>query len=234
MSAEHEHAHDHEHEHGHDHAHAHGHEHAHDHDHGAPHPLAADDTSPPGRYELMIMAMRDLLIEKDVITAEQVRKGFETLDSWQPARGAQIVARAWTDPAYKARLLADGNEAIADFGLNMGGAKLTVVENTDDVQNVIVCTLCSCYPRAVLGLPPDWYRSKAYRARVVVEPRAVVKELGLDLPDDVAIRVHDSLADLRYLVIPRRPAGTEGWNEAQLAAIVTRDCMVGVANPQVS
>jgi nitrile hydratase len=182
----------------------------------------------------MIMAMRDLLIEKDVITAEQVRKGFETLDSWQPARGAQIVARAWTDPAYKARLLADGNEAIADFGLNMGGAKLTVVENTDDVQNVIVCTLCSCYPRAVLGLPPDWYRSKAYRARVVVEPRAVVKELGLDLPDDVAIRVHDSLADLRYLVIPRRPAGTEGWNEAQLAAIVTRDCMVGVANPQVS
>lgn len=232
MSPEHDHDHDHAHEHGHEHGHDHSHDHAHD--HGTPHPLAADDTSPPGRYELMIMAMRDLLVEKGVITAEQVRKGFETLDSWQPARGAQIVARAWTLPAYKARLLADGNEAIADFGLNMGGAKLTVVENTETVQNVIVCTLCSCYPRAVLGLPPDWYRSKAYRSRVVIEPRAVVKELGLDIPDDVAIRVHDSLADLRYLVIPRRPTGTEGWNEAQLAAIVTRDCMVGVANPQVA
>jgi len=227
---------DHSHDHAHNHSHDHGHDHphAHPHDHDTPHPLAADDTSPPGRYELMITAMRDLLIEKGAITAEQVRKGFETLDSWQPARGAQIIARAWTDPAFKARLLADGNEAIADFGINMGGTKLTVVENTEAEQNVIVCTLCSCYPRAVLGLPPDWYRSKAYRARVVVEPRAVVKELGLDLPDDVAIRVHDSLADLRYLVLPRRPAGTEGWNEAQLAAIVTRDCMVGIANPQVA
>lgn len=213
--------------------HAHDHAHDHDHDHDD-HPVAADDTSPPGRYELMIMAMRDLLVDKGVITAEQVRKGFETLDSWQPARGAQIVARAWTDPAFKARLLANGNDAIAEFGINMGGAKLTVVENTETVQNVIVCTLCSCYPRAVLGLPPDWYRSKAYRSRVVVEPRAVVKELGLDLPDEVAIRVHDSLADLRYLVLPVRPAGTEGWTETQLAEIVTRDCMVGVANPQVA
>jgi nitrile hydratase alpha subunit len=217
-----------------DHEHGHSHDHNHAHDHGLPHPLAPEDNSQPGRYELMIMAIRDLMIEKNLITAEQVRKGLETLDSWQPARGAQIVARAWTDPAYKARLLVDGNEAIADFGINMGGAKLTVLENTDLVQNVIVCTLCSCYPRAVLGLPPDWYRSKAYRARVVVEPRAVVKELGLEIPDDVTIRVHDSLADLRYLVIPRRPAGTDGWNEAQLAAIVTRDCMVGVANPQVA
>lgn len=216
----------------HEHGHSHDHDHAHDHDHDTSHPLAPEDNSPPARYELMIMAIRDLMVEKNLITAEQVRKGFETLDSWQPARGAQIVARAWTDPAYKARLLADGNEAIADFGINMGGAKLTVVENTDSVQNVIVCTLCSCYPRAVLGLPPDWYRSKAYRARIVVEPRAVVKELGLEIPYDVTIRVHDSLADLRYLVIPRRPAGTDGWNEAQLAAIVTRDCMVGVANPQ--
>jgi nitrile hydratase len=217
-----------------DHEHGHSHDHNHAHDHGLPHPLAPEDNSQPGRYELMIMAIRDLMIEKNLITAEQVRKGLETLDSWQPARGAQIVARAWTDPAYKARLLVDGNEAIADFGINMGGTKLTVLENTDSVQNVIVCTLCSCYPRAVLGLPPDWYRSKAYRARVVVEPRAVVKELGLEIADDVTIRVHDSLADLRYLVIPRRPAGTDGWNEAQLAAIVTRDCMVGVANPQVA
>jgi len=221
-----------DHGHTHDHPHEYGHEHLHD--HSSPHPLAEDDTSPPDRHELIIMAIRDLLIEKGVITAEQVRKGFETLDSWQPARGAEIIARAWTDPAFKARLLADGNEAITDFGINMGGAKLTVVENTKTVQNVLVCTLCSCYPRAVLGLPPDWYRSKAYRARMVVEPRAVVKELGLALPDDVTIRVHDSLADLRYLVIPHRPEGTESWNETQLAAIVTRDCMVGVANPQVS
>jgi nitrile hydratase alpha subunit len=217
-----------------DHNHDHSHGHAHDHEHDLAHPLAAEDTGPPRRHELMIMAMRDLLIEKCVITTEQVRKGFEALDSWQPARGAQVVARAWTDPAFKARLMLDGNEAISDFGINMGGAKLTVVENTEAVHNVIVCTLCSCYPRALLGLPPDWYRSKAYRARVVVEPRAVMKELGLNLPDDVAVRVHDSLADLRYLVIPRRPAGTEGWNEAQLAITVTRDCMVGVANPQVA
>ena len=182
----------------------------------------------------MILAMRDLLIEKGTVSNDQLRRGFETLDSWQPSRGAQIVARAWTDPAYKARLLTDGNEAIGDFGINMGGAKLTVVENSATVQNVIVCTLCSCYPRAILGLPPDWYRSKSYRARVVIEPRKVIRELGLDIPDDVTIRVHDSLADLRYLVIPRRPEKTEGWTEEQLAAIVTRDCMVGVANPRVT
>jgi nitrile hydratase alpha subunit len=214
--------------------HNHHHEHDHSHEHDSAHPVAADDVSPPGRYELMIMAMRDLLVAKNIISADQIRKGFETLDSWQPARGAQIVARAWTDPDFKARLLADGNDAIAEFCISMGGAKLTVVENTETVQNVIVCTLCSCYPRAILGLPPDWYRSKAYRSRVVVEPRAVVRELGLDLPDHVAIRVHDSLADLRYLVLPRRPAGTEGWSEERLAAIVTRDCMVGVAHPLIS
>jgi len=226
----------HHHDHAHDHSHENGHEHSHDHshEHVADHPLVGDDTSPPGRYELMIQAMRDLLIEKGVITADQVRKGFETLDSWQPARGAQIVARAWIDPEFKTRLMANGNHAIAEFGINMGGTKLTVVENTETVQNVIVCTLCSCYPRAILGLPPDWYRSKAYRSRIVVEPRAVVKELGLDLPDDITIRVHDSLADLRYLVLPLRPTGTEDWDETQLAAIVTRDCMVGVSNPRIT
>jgi nitrile hydratase len=223
MSTDHDHDHDH-----------HDHSHGHDHAPGAHPPVQPDDVSPPSRHELMIRAMRDLLTEKGVVSNDQIRRGFETLDSWQPSRGAQIVARAWTDPAYMARLLKDGNEAIADFGINMGGAKLTVVENSDKVQNVIVCTLCSCYPRAILGLPPDWYRSKNYRARVVLEPRKVLKELGLDIPDDIAIRVHDSLADLRYLVIPRRPAGTEGWNEEQLAAIVTRDCMVGVANPTVA
>ncbi len=214
------------------HSHHHDHDHAHEHGH-APHPPQPDDVSPPGRYELMILAMRDLLIEKNQLTADQVRRGFEVLDSWEPSRGAQIVARAWTDPAFKQRLLRDGNEAIKDFDISMGEAKLTVVENTETVQNVIVCTLCSCYPRAILGLPPDWYRSKNYRSRVVVEPRQVLKELGADLPDDMTIRVHDSLADLRYLVIPRRPAGAEGWDADALAAIVTRDCMVGVANPVV-
>ena len=181
----------------------------------------------------MILAMRDLLIEKGVLTADQMRRGLEALDSWQPSRGAEIVARAWTDPAFKRRLLADGNEAVADFGIDMGGARLPVLENTDTVQNVVVCTLCSCYPRAVLGLPPDWYRSRNYRARVVKEPRKVLSEFGTELAEGVIVRVHDSSADLRYLVLPRRPAGTEHWNSQELAAIVTRDCMVGVANPQV-
>jgi nitrile hydratase alpha subunit len=197
------------------------------------HPPQPDDVSPPGRYEVMILAMRDLLIEKGVVSAEQIRRGFETLDSWQPSRGAQIVARAWTDEDFKARLLDDGNAAIKEFGITMGEAKLTVVENTETVQNVIVCTLCSCYPRAILGLPPDWYRSKSYRSRVVREPRQVLKELGTELPDDTAIRVHDSLADLRYLVLPKRPANTEGWSEERLASIVSRDCMIGVANPVI-
>jgi nitrile hydratase len=180
----------------------------------------------------MILAMRDLLVEQGILTADQIRRGLETLDSWQPSRGAEIVARAWTDPAFKQRLLADGNDAVADFGIDMGGAKLTVLENTATVQNVVVCTLCSCYPRAVLGLPPDWYRSKNYRARVVKEPRKVLSEFGTELPDEMVVRVHDSLADLRYLVIPRRPAGTELWSRDELAAIITRDSMVGVTNPR--
>jgi nitrile hydratase alpha subunit len=213
------------------------HDHAdHDHDHGHEHrhpPVQPDDTSPPGHYELMILGLRDLLVEKGILTADQIRRGLETLDSWQPSRGAEIVVRAWTDPEFKRRLLADGNEAVADFGIDMGGAKLTVMENTDTVQNVVVCTLCSCYPRAVLGLPPDWYRSKNYRARVVKEPRRVLREFGTEIPDDMVVRVHDSLADLRYLVLPKRPPRTEHWSKDQLAAIVTRDCMVGVANPRV-
>jgi nitrile hydratase alpha subunit len=213
------------------------HDHAdHDHDHGHEHrhpPVQPDDTSPPGHYELTILALRDLLVEKGILTADQIRRGLETLDSWQPSRGAEIVVRAWTDPEFKRRLLADGNEAVADFGIDMGGAKLTVMENTDTVQNVVVCTLCSCYPRAVLGLPPDWYRSKNYRARVVKEPRRVLREFGTEIPDDMVVRVHDSLADLRYLVLPKRPPRTEHWSKDRLAAIVTRDCMVGVANPRV-
>jgi nitrile hydratase len=211
----------------------HGHDHGHDHATHRHPPVQPDDTSPPGHYEVMILAMRDLLVEKGLLSADQIRRGLETIDSWQPSRGAEIVARAWTDPTFKRRLLADGNEAVAEYDIDMGGARLTVHENTETVQNIVVCTLCSCYPRAVLGLPPDWYRSKNYRARVVKEPRKVLRELGTELPDDTVVRVHDSLADLRYLVIPRRPAGTESWTTDQLAAIVTRDCMVGVANPRV-
>lgn len=217
-------------EHGHDHPHDHDHGHA-LHDHPPPQP---DDNSPPGRHEVMVEAMRELLIEKGVLGPDQIRAALENIDSWEVSAGARVVARAWTDPAYRKKLLEDGNAAVAELGIDPGGAKMTVVENTDKVHNVIVCTLCSCYPRAVLGLPPDWYRSKEYRRRVVIEPREVLKDFGLEIAPDRAVRVHDSLADLRYLVLPRRPEGTEGWSEEQLAAIVTRDCMVGVAEPSAA
>ena len=175
--------------------------------------------------------MKELLIEKGHVTDEEIRKCQDKLESIEPAQGSRVIAKAWIDAAFKQRLLDDGNAALAELGVDPGSARMTVVENTDQVQNVVVCTLCSCYPRAVLGMPPDWYRSKAYRSRVVIEPRAVLKEFGTDVPDDVTVRVHDSLADLRYLVIPKRPAGTDNWSEDQLAAIVSRDNMVGVTNP---
>lgn len=215
---------------------SHSHHHEHDHDHDRPghkHPVQPDDTSVPGRYELMILAIQDLMLEKNILTPEQIRRSAEKLDSWQPSRGADVIARAWTDPAFKGRLLADAGEAVKDFGIDMGDTKLVAVENTSAVRNVVVCTLCSCYPRQLLGLPPDWYRSKNYRARVVREPREVLKEFGTNVSDSVAIEVHDSLADLRYLVLPERPKGTDGWDVEKLAALVTRDCMVGVSDPKV-
>ena len=144
-----------------------------------------------------------------------------------------MIARAWTDPEYKARLLADGTAAIAELGYGgMQGEHMVVVENTPDVHNVVVCTLCSCYPRMLLGLPPDWYKSRNYRSRVVREPRAVLKEFGLELPESVVVRIHDSTADMRYMVLPKRPDGTDGMDEEALAALVTRDCMIGVAVPR--
>ena len=176
--------------------------------------------------------MRELLVEKGILTADELRRQVEHMDSRTPALGARVVARAWTDPAFKARLLADGNAALTEIGLERGAYRLAVVENTPAVHNVIVCTLCSCYPRWLLGLPPDWYKSREYRSRVVREPRAVLAEFGLALAQDVLVRVHDSTADLRYLVLPLRPAGTEGRSEAELAALVTRDTMVGVAVPR--
>ena len=207
--------------------------HDHDHDHDLTFQPDIEDAE-PSRYELMTYAIRELLMEKGHLTAEELRSAQEKVESLEKSDGASVVAKAWTDSGFKKRLLEDGNAALAEIGIDAGAAKMTVVENTEDVQNVVVCTLCSCYPRAVLGMPPDWYRSKSYRSRVVIEPRKVLSEFGTNIPDDTTVRVHDSLADLRYLVIPRRPDGTEGWSEEQLAAIVTRDTMVGVANPKAS
>ena len=179
----------------------------------------------------MEIAVRELLVDKGILTADRVRRQIEDMDSRTPGRGAAVVARAWVDSAFRSRLLTDGNAAVEELALERGPYKLVVVENTSKVHNVIVCTLCSCYPRWLLGLPPDWYKSRNYRSRMVREPRAVLREFGLDLADDVTVRVHDSTADMRYLVLPMRPAGTEGWSEAQLASLVGRDTMVGVAVP---
>lgn len=209
------------------------HHHHHDHAHGPGehHPFQPDDDDTltyPRRLEI---ALRELLIEKGIITADEVRAAVEDMDARTPARGAQVIARAWVDPAYKAQLLADANAACESLGLDLGATelKLVAVENTPTVHNVVVCTLCSCYPRALLGLPPGWYKSFAYRSRVVREPRAVLAEFGLTLPEKVTVRVHDSTADLRYLVVPVRPEGSEGLSEAELAVLVTRDSMIGVA-----
>ena len=204
------------------------------HDHPHPHPTRPDKDDKLTYYQAMEVAVRELLIDKGILTADQVRRQVEDMDSRTPARGAKVVARAWVDPHFKLRLLTDGNAAVEEVGLERGPYKLVVAENTSEVHNVIVCTLCSCYPRWLLGLPPDWYKSPSYRSRMVREPRAVLSEFGLQLPDNVTVRVHDSTADMRYLVLPMRPAGTEGWSEEQLAALVGRDTMVGVAIPAIS
>jgi nitrile hydratase alpha subunit len=199
----------------------------HDHDHAHPHDEISEGR--PGYYDIMETAVRELLIEKKLIRADEIRRQIEVLDSRSPALGAKVVARAWTDPAFRARLLANGRAACEELGISFyDDTSLIVIENTDKVHNLIVCTLCSCYPRPVLGLPPDWYKAKPYRARAVVEPRAVLAEFGTIIPDDVDVRVHDSTAMVRYLVLPRRPAGTEHFSEEELAALVTRDTMIGV------
>ena len=197
----------------------------HDHTHET-HPDAPDHLT---YYQTMEVAVRELLIEKGIVTADDVRRQVEDMDGRNAGMGASMVARAWVDPEYKRRMLADGNAAAEEVGLDRGLYKLVVVENTPQVHNVIVCTLCSCYPRWLLGLPPDWYKSRNYRSRVVREPRAVLREFGLELPDHVTVRVHDSNADMRYLVLPMQPEGTESLSEAELAKLVTRDSMIGVA-----
>jgi nitrile hydratase len=204
-----------------------GQDHSHDHAHDDHAPIQAAE--PEGRYQLLAEAVRELLIEKGHFTADQHRAMVEKIDARTPSVGAKIVARAWTDPAFKRRLLDDGKAACAELGVDVNVANLLVVENTPEVHNVIVCTLCSCYPRMLLGIPPEWYKSRAYRSRVVREPRAVLAEFGTQLAAGVRIRVHDSTADMRYMVLPLRPAGTDGWSEERLAALVTRDALIGVA-----
>ena len=208
---------------------SHDHDHTQDHAHVHRYPPRPDQDDTLTYYRAMEAAVRELLIDKGVLTAEDMRRQVENMDGRNAGRGAKMVARAWLDPAYKQRMLANGSEAAEEIGLDVGPLKLVVVENTPTVHNVIVCTLCSCYPRMLLGLPPDWYKSRNYRSRVVREPRAVLAEFGTVIPDDVLIRVHDSTADMRYLVAPRRPKGTEDWSEAELARLVTRDSMIGVA-----
>jgi nitrile hydratase alpha subunit len=203
---------------------------SHDHDHPHPH---EEDEGPPCEHEIMSRAMQELLEEKGILTAEQVRRRMELFEQEFPQRGSRVIAHAWTDPGFRKRLLEDGKAACAEWGLDLEADRLIAVENTPHVHNVIVCTLCSCYPRALLGMPPTWYKSDNYRRRVVREPRAVLREFGTVIPQDVSIRVHDSNADMRYVVVPMRPAGTEGWSEEQLASILTRDTLVGVALPKV-
>ena len=204
----------------------HGHEHEHD---DAPKTVPE---GPPGEFEIVSRAMQELMIDAGLMTADEVRTKMESFESDYPNRGAKVVARAWTDPQFKEHLLRDGKAAVASMGIDLETDKLVAVENTPGIHNVIVCTLCSCYPRHLLGQPPSWYKSDNYRKRVVVEPRAVLKEFGTEIPADTVLRVHDSTADMRYVVIPMRPEGTQTMSEADLEAMLTRDMLVGVTLPQ--
>jgi nitrile hydratase len=211
----------------------HAHDTLHSHNHTGAHPKRPDvEDLPITESHLLETAVRELLIEKGVFGGSDFRKMLEAIDSWTPAFGARLVARAWVDPAFKMRLLSDAPAAARELGIDPGPTHLVVLENTPTRHNLVVCTLCSCYPKRILGIPPDWYKSRAYRSRAVREPRAVLAEFGTQLPDGIAIHVHDSTADLRYLVLPMRPSGTDGMSEDALAALVTRDSMIGVAVPQ--
>lgn len=204
------------------------------HDHLSPsgHPYRPDNDTPLTYWQQMEIAIREILIEKGVTTPAAINAQIDAMDARSPANGAAVVARAWIDPNFRDNLLTDASAASAAMGFDIGPLKLIAVENTADVHNVIVCTLCSCYPRNLLGLPPDWYKSRAYRSRTVKEPRKVLAEFGVTLPDSTTVRVHDSTADMRYIVIPARPAGTDGWSEADLAQLVTRDSMIGTGLPK--
>ncbi len=199
----------------------------HDHLSSSGHPYRADDDTVLSYWQTMEIAVRELLIEKDITTAAKVAAQIDAMDARTPANGAKVVARAWSDPEFYQRLMSDAGAASREMGFDLGALELIAVENTDDVHNMIVCTLCSCYPRNLLGLPPDWYKSRAYRSRTVREPRSVLAEFGVTLPDTTRIRVHDSTADMRYIVIPNRPEGTENMSQNDLESLVTRDSMIG-------
>ena len=201
--------------------------HDHDHDH-------AGEGSPLTETELRVRALESLLVDKGLVDPAALDTLIDTYETKVgPRNGASVVARAWVDPAYRARLLEDGTRAIAELGyMGRQGEDMVVLENTPTVHNMVVCTLCSCYPWPVLGLPPVWYKSAPYRSRAVLDPRGVLREFGVELPEQVEVRVWDSTSEVRYLVLPERPAGTEGWSEAELAEIVTRDSMIGVAKVQ--
>ena len=224
-----------------DHDHAGEHEHGHNHGghnvdpaahHQPPQPDLED--TPFSRHQLMQMAVTGLLIEKGIFSADEIRAQIEHMDTIGPARGAELVARAWVDDGFQSRLVADSKSAAAELGMDIGPIPILVMENTPDTHNLVVCTLCSCYPRFLLGIPPDWYKSRSYRSRAVRKPRKVLAEFGTEIGPDVTIRVHDSTADMRYLVLPMRPAGTEGMREEALAKLVTRDSLIGVTLPRVT
>jgi nitrile hydratase len=198
------------------------------HDHHHHHDRIDHDDEPA--VATRVRELESVLVEKGVVTREDLRKRLDWLVSRNPADGARLVARAWVDQEFKQRLLADAREAALEVGLDPGPSPVVVaLENTEEVHHMVVCTLCSCYPKALLGPPPDWYKSLPYRSRAVSDPRGVLREFGVELADDVEVRVVDSTADIRYLVIPRRPADTDGMSEEELASLVTRDSMIGVA-----
>ena len=196
--------------------------------------MGANHTRPLSDVEIRVKALESLLTEKGLIDPAAVDGLIDLYEhKVGPRNGAKVVARAWSDPAYKQRLLKDGTAAILELGYSgIQGEDMVVIENTPQVHNVIVCTLCSCYPWPTMGLPPVWFKSAPYRSRVVSDPRGVLKEFGLTLPDKVKVQVWDSTAELRYMVLPERPAGTEGWSEERLATLVTRDSMIGVVKVQ--
>jgi nitrile hydratase subunit alpha len=187
-----------------------------------------------GYYRRMQSAVEELLILNGTFTREDIDRQVAAMDARTYADGARVVARAWFDAEYRAKLIATPRAACADLGFDLGPLNLIVVENTPTLHNVVVCTLCSCYPRLLLGVPPQWYKSREYRSRVVREPRAVIAELGTTLLADIQVRVHDSTADMRYMVLPMRPAGTDGWSEDDLATLVTRDSLIGVGLPKAA
>ena len=215
-----------------------GHPHAHDHggydvDPTHRHPPQPDlEDTPLARHQVMQMAVTSLLIEKGIFSGDDMRAQVERMDGLNPGIGARLVARAWTDEGFRQRLLADSRAAAAELGIDTGPIPILVMENTPETHNLVVCTLCSCYPKFLLGVPPDWYKSRNYRRRAVREPRKVLAEFGTELDPDVAIRVHDSTADMRYMILPMRPAGTDGMGGEELARLVTRDSLIGVTVPR--